>query len=479
MTEKPEGTSRHALLDRVPEMVTVSDRRGRIVYANPATERVSGFAPEEFVRLDPFSRMHPEDRPRCERAFERLLNTQGLDLELEHRVRHKDGSWRWVEVTLASLFEDPDVGGLLATVKDVTARKRAEEALRESERKYSAAFDSMDEGFCMIELVYDGDGEIADLIFRETNKAFEKNTGLSDVVGKTVGELLPAFESYWIETYSRVARTCEAVRAENYVRDVDRWYGVHFSLVGEVGSRYVAVLFDDITERKRSEEERQRLRALEASALAEAAERERINRELHDRVAHTMGVAHQSLELHSALADSAPERADEKLRLAREVTRTALDQTRNLSAQLARRGKEETRDGLTFALRELLETHLPDGVGADLSAKGDETAVPPPVREQAYLVMREAVRNAVAHSGCRRIGVSVELGGGELKGLVEDDGEGFVPGAGSDDGKDGGPAAGVGLRSMRERTEMIGGRLEISSHPGRGTAVEVRVPLAD
>jgi signal transduction histidine kinase len=195
-----------------------------------------------------------------------------------------------------------------------------------------------------------------------------------------------------------------------------------------------------------------------------------------------MAVAHQSLELHPVLATSAPERAAEKLELAREAARTALDQTRDLSSQLARRQTEETRDGLTSALRELLKTHVPDGVEADLSEMGDEKAVPPIVKEQAYLVIREAVRNAVAHSGCKRVRISVEVGG-ELRGRVEDDGEGFDPregpGEGSNDGKDGGPAVGVGLRSMKERTEMLDGRLEISSNPGRGTAVEVRIPLAD
>jgi PAS domain S-box-containing protein len=133
MAEKAGGTARHALLDHVPEMVTISDRLGRILYANPATERVSGFAPEEFVSLDPFSRMHPEDRPRCEEAFSELLGNPGLSLALEHRVRHKVGSWRRVEGTFTSLFEDPDVAGLLATVRDVTASKEAEETLRESE----------------------------------------------------------------------------------------------------------------------------------------------------------------------------------------------------------------------------------------------------------------------------------------------------------------------------------------------------------
>ena len=92
--------------------------------------------------------------------------------------------------------------------------------------------------------------------------------------------------------------------------------------------------------------------------------------------------------------------------------------------------------------------------------------------------MREAVRKGVAHSGCGRVGVSVEVENGEHRGRVEDDGEGFDQDGRSND-EDGGPAPGVGLRSMRERTEMLGGRLGISSYPGNGTAVEVRVPLAD
>jgi len=73
--------------------------------------------------------------------------------------------------------------------------------------------------------------------------------------------------------------------------------------------------------------------------------------------------------------------------------------------------------------------------------------------------------------------VSVEVEGGELRGRMEHDGKGFGPGWGSIEGEDGNPAAEAGLRSMRERTEMLGGRLEVSSKPGRGTAVEVQIPL--
>jgi PAS domain S-box-containing protein len=465
-------------------MVTISDREGTIVYASPATERVSGYTPEEVLALDPFERVHPEDRPRYEEAFKKLRNTPGLSLHLEHRVRHKDGTWCWVEGTLANLFDDPDMGGLLATVRDITERKWAEEALRASEAKYHTLFESIDEGFCIVEVIFDGAGEPVDYRFLEVNPAFERHTGLHDAAGKRMRELEPRHEGHWFETYGRIARTGEPERFQNAAEYLDdRFYDVYAFRIGAPEDRKVAILFTDIANRREAEEERLRLHALEASAQSEATERLRIGRELHDRVAHTMGVAHQSLQLYTVYAKSDPTRAAEKLKLAMEATKTALDQTRDLSAQLARSQTEETRRGLGTALRDLLDTHVPDGVEATLSVAGDESAVPPPAEEQTFLVMREAVRNAVTHSGCGRIEVSVDVDDAELRGRVEDDGEGFDPHGGEgvwhDDRGDGEAAAGVGLRAMRERTEALGGRLDVSSEPGRGSAVVVCIPLAD
>ena len=221
------------------------------------------------------------------------------------------------------------------------------------------------------------------------------------------------------------------------------------------------------------EEERERARARELAALNEAAERERISRELHDRVAHGLGVAHQSLELHSALAKTAPERAAEKLKLARETTRLALDQTRAISAELKRLQEEELEDGLEASFRALSESSVSDGVRLDVSVSGEEATVPSAIALQVYLAMREAVRNAVRHSGCSHIGVALEVSDGEVRGLVEDDGAGFDPAA---VGK-ATPSWGVGLGSTRDRAEMLGGNVRIDSAPGAGTRVEVKVPI--
>ncbi|HVE80002.1 MAG TPA: PAS domain S-box protein, partial [Gemmatimonadaceae bacterium] len=250
-----------ALVGRGADMITVSNRDGRIVYASPTTERVSGYTPEEFAALDPFDNIYPEDRPRCEEAFRRLVDEPGLSLDLQHRVRHKSGGWRWVEGTFTSLFDEPAIGGLVANVRDVTLRKRAEEALLESEERYRTLFESIDEGFCVIEMIFDEDGEPADYRFLETNPSFERHTGLREAEGKRMLDLAPDHEAHWFEIYGQVATTGEPVRFERRSEALGgRWFDVYAFRLGGRESRRVALIFSDVTGRKREEGERERLR---------------------------------------------------------------------------------------------------------------------------------------------------------------------------------------------------------------------------
>ena len=222
----------------------------------------------------------------------------------------------------------------------------------------------------------------------------------------------------------------------------------------------------DVTEKKQAEQERERLHSLEVGTYAEAAERERISRELHDRVAHSMGVAHQSLELYEALAEKDPVRARGKLHTAKEMTKTALEQTRNLSMELRR---PETENGLVPALRDLLEVAVPDDVSTELSTSGAESRLSDHQRGQLYLILREAVRNAVRHSGCRRLTVGLDITSENVSGYVEDDGSGFEG--------NGETRGGLGLRSIRERAALLEGTAEMYSSQKGGAGVQVRLPL--
>ncbi len=136
----------------------------------------------------------------------------------------------------------------------VDDQKRTEGALRESETKYRNLFESIDEGFCLIEMILDKDGEWADYLFLETNQAFEDQTGLKNANGKTALQLVPGLETWWIETYGKVAQTGEAVRFENHSAPMGRWFEVYASRIGGATSRRVAIVFNDISERKRFEE---------------------------------------------------------------------------------------------------------------------------------------------------------------------------------------------------------------------------------
>jgi PAS domain S-box-containing protein len=132
-------------------------------------------------------------------------------------------------------------------------RARAEEALRSSEQRYRHLFESIDEGFCIIEMIYDDDGRPADYRFLEANPSFVGQTGLQNAVGRTMREMVPRHEEHWFEIYGRIAMTGEPSRFTNEAKAMGRWYDVYAFRVGEPRERRVGVLFNDVTDRKRVE----------------------------------------------------------------------------------------------------------------------------------------------------------------------------------------------------------------------------------
>jgi DNA-binding response OmpR family regulator/signal transduction histidine kinase len=171
--------------------------------------------------------------------------------ELEYQVIRQDGSIGWTfSRAMPLLNEQGNLVEWLGTAQDITERKQIELALQASEAKYRTLFNAIEEGFHIIELIDNEAGDVVDYRFLESNPAFARQTGLHDTAGKLGSEIAPDTEAYWLETYDRVARTGEPLRIENYNADTDRWYSAYALRFGDAGSRQVAIIFNNITERK-------------------------------------------------------------------------------------------------------------------------------------------------------------------------------------------------------------------------------------
>lgn len=128
------------------------------------------------------------------------------------------------------------------------------EALRESESRYRTLFESIDEGFCIVEMIFDEHDKPVDFRFIATNLSFEKQTGLRRPLGKTMRELAPQHEQHWFDIYGRIAITGEPERFQERAEELHRWFDGYAFRVGPAESRRVAVFFKDITRTKLTEE---------------------------------------------------------------------------------------------------------------------------------------------------------------------------------------------------------------------------------
>lgn len=255
LEEKAQQLARRLQLvtDAMPALISYVDADRRYRFNNKAYQDWFGFKPEAI----PGKRM---EEVLGESAYERLrphveAALAGRRVHFEEEVPYKGGGARSILGEYMPDFRlDGSVAGFYVLIQDISERHRAEKALRESREQYRALFESIDEGFCIIEMLFDEHGKPADYRFLQINPAFERETGLRGALGRTVLEMVPKHDANWLEIYGRVALTGEPVRFEDYSQSLRRWFSVFaFPFAGST-SRQIGLLFSNVTERKRAEE---------------------------------------------------------------------------------------------------------------------------------------------------------------------------------------------------------------------------------
>jgi PAS domain S-box-containing protein len=226
---------------------------GIITSWNSGAERLFGFSADEAIGR-PMQMLIPPERLEEEpQILEQIARGESVNHFETVRVG-KDGTRIAISATISPIKNDRgQVVGASKIARDITERKRVEAALHRSEAQYRTLFETLIEGFCTIEMIFDADGKPVDYRFLEVNPAFEKQTGLRNAQGKLMRDLAPGHEAHWFEIYGNVALTGEPAFFESEAKALDRHFDVCAYRAGGPESRRVAILFNDITERKRSE----------------------------------------------------------------------------------------------------------------------------------------------------------------------------------------------------------------------------------
>jgi PAS domain S-box-containing protein len=296
------------------------------LYGDANFERL--FAVSDETEAAPLSAyleaIHPDDREGVLARIRHSIAT-AADFEATYRIVRGDDA-RWV---IARSKGEMDEGGRITrfhgVVLDITERKKAEDALRASEARYRALFDAIDEGFCVIQVIFDGDRPV-DYRFLEANPAWENHTGLQGALGRTAREVLPDLEDHWFEIYGKVAATGEPVRFESGSDVMGRWFDVYAFPAGHPAERKVALLFSDISEQKRAEQEiqasRERFRAVLENSL-DAAYRRNLQTDSYDYVSpaivQVLGIPPERLQRMSTTEVLERMHADDRESVARAI----------------------------------------------------------------------------------------------------------------------------------------------------------------
>jgi PAS domain S-box-containing protein len=202
----------------------------------------------------------PECRAEFERNFKDSLVTGVWDFE--SKIRRPDGEVRWIWARGRCVKDESGQPvRMFGVVGDITERKRIDAELRESEERYRNLFEMMDEGFCVVEVLFDERNKPVDYRFLEVNAAFEAQTGMVDAMGKLMREFAPDHEEHWFQIYGNIALTGISTHFENEAKALNRYYDVHAYRVGDPEQRRVAIIFNDISKIKRAEQEIQASRA--------------------------------------------------------------------------------------------------------------------------------------------------------------------------------------------------------------------------
>jgi two-component system, NarL family, sensor histidine kinase UhpB len=456
------------LVDQSPDGIFLTQAT-RITFVNQAAVRLLGaIGPEQVVGRSLFDLFRSESHTVVRYVLARLMSDHPV-LPFEEKVVRVDGAVTDVEVT-GALVEGEDIAAIQIILRDITERKRAEAALRESEERLTLAVAGAQEG------VWDWNLETGAVVY---SLRWKKMLGYSD---NEIESNVSAWERLvHPDDRSRADQANEAVaRGEgmyeaefrlrhkdgHYVHVLSRGFPVRREPDGPV-VRIVGTHFD-LTERKRADAERSRRELLARLVFAQEDERRRIAREMHDQLGEQLTTLGRTI---GALKETCRDRPELSAQV--EALQAVSHQLDSDVDHLVWQLRPTALDDL--GLRAALANYVQDwsrrfGIAADLHTSGlQDRRLAPDVETTLYRIAQEALNNVAKHSRAKNVDVMLERRADRVTLIVEDDGVGF------DTSHENGDGEGFGLVGMQERATLVGATVQIESAVGSGTTILVRM----
>lgn len=450
--------------------------RNRLLYANSKMSDLLGVGRQELLGCDWKELIEPRDHERIDQLVARRRAGEHGPITMELAARRKDGTLVHLQVETKII----DLAGrtaALGVVQEITERKRAADALRESEEKYRLLWETSTDAVLLL------DGEMR---IRYANPAVRKMFGYepAELDGSPLRTILPlsledtrlnASEGYLTASMKSMgwrAIQTPGVRCDGTEIPVE----AAFSRLVLDGKSIFAAFLRDISERERAramlEAANRRLQHLSDRVLSiQEEERRMLSIELHDDVGQSL----LALQIGLHRLAQGPAQVEPKLFAeCLDIVRAVQNKLREVSVRL--HPPQLTQLGLTDALRALVSRQRA-ATGLDIRCTFDGPTrgeVTPAVEIACYRICQEALNNATRHAKARVIEVRTKREAGRLCLSVDDDGGGFD----SDAQREAtGISDSLGLISMEERARLAGGELELRTAPGAGTVVIAMFPV--
>jgi PAS domain S-box-containing protein len=488
---RPEELGIGTLFGRIREAVIVADATTqRIVLWNPAATNIFGYSISEALELnieklvpDPLKAQHRAGITRyAETGHGPYIDSRRL---LELPALTKSGEEIYVELSLSPIGLVDDTNGgrrfVLAIVRDVTERKRAEEALRQNEERFR--------------LLVEGVKDYAIFMLDPEGKVASWNEGAHRIKGYHQQEILGRHFSVFYEEEdlkrSKPERELEIAQEKGTYeeegwrvrKDGSRfWASVLITALWDEagGLRGFAKVTRDITERKRAEDEIQQLNeTLEELkdlvgklVVGQEEEQRRVAYEVHEGLAQVASAAHLRLEMLSLRDSPDTERSQADLEQALKLIRQTISDARRISATLRPTVLDDF--GLPAAISLEVQRLREEGYRVEYEEGLGDERLPAMAENALFRVVQEALTNIQKHGQTRKMRIELRRREDEVYLEIRDYGRGFDLEATSPSSELGKT---VGIARMREWALLLGGQLEIHTKPGRGTSVVAKVPL--